>query len=266
MPKLLMISAMYENGGNLTQRHFDGHPELHVYPFEAQLGTDRSPETDRIPKKFRWPVLPDDLAPEVLPELFADTELRRRVEHPEQSKFKDVPFEFAMEIRDEHLASVPRPLTIQSLVQGHFEATFKAWTNLGNRENSPKAWVGFSPMLAIDAEAFFRDLGSDGVMLHVRRDPGAAYQDTLRRAQPPTREDYMARWTFMQEQADRAKEAFPDRFFIVEFEEIREQATRALAPVCQALGIAADEALEVPSFNGERLQTGPPWGVVDASR
>ena len=37
--KLIMISAMYENGGNTTHRFLDGHPELSVYPFESQLGT-----------------------------------------------------------------------------------------------------------------------------------------------------------------------------------------------------------------------------------
>ena len=37
--KFLMISAMYENGGNTTQRFLDGHPQLRVYPFESQLGT-----------------------------------------------------------------------------------------------------------------------------------------------------------------------------------------------------------------------------------
>ena len=36
---LVMISAMYENGGNTTHRYLDGHPELLVYPFESQLGT-----------------------------------------------------------------------------------------------------------------------------------------------------------------------------------------------------------------------------------
>ena len=37
--RLLMIGAMYENGGNTTHRLLDGHPQLHVYPFESQLGT-----------------------------------------------------------------------------------------------------------------------------------------------------------------------------------------------------------------------------------
>ena len=36
---LLMLGAMYENGGNTTHRFLDGHPELFVYPFESQLGT-----------------------------------------------------------------------------------------------------------------------------------------------------------------------------------------------------------------------------------
>ena len=37
--RLLMISAMYENGGNVTHRFLDGHPQMYVYPFESQLGT-----------------------------------------------------------------------------------------------------------------------------------------------------------------------------------------------------------------------------------
>ncbi len=37
--RLLMLGAMYENGGNMTHRFLDGHPELFVYPFESQVGT-----------------------------------------------------------------------------------------------------------------------------------------------------------------------------------------------------------------------------------
>ena len=36
--RLLMLSAMYENGGNTVHRFLDGHPEMYVYPFESQLG------------------------------------------------------------------------------------------------------------------------------------------------------------------------------------------------------------------------------------
>ena len=37
--KLLMVAAMYENGGNTTHRFLDGHPQMFVYPFESQVGT-----------------------------------------------------------------------------------------------------------------------------------------------------------------------------------------------------------------------------------
>ena len=37
--RLLMLGAMYENGGNTTHRFLDGHPGLLVYPFESQIGT-----------------------------------------------------------------------------------------------------------------------------------------------------------------------------------------------------------------------------------
>ena len=37
--RLLMIGAMYENGGNTTHRFLDAHPQMLVYPFESQVGT-----------------------------------------------------------------------------------------------------------------------------------------------------------------------------------------------------------------------------------
>jgi hypothetical protein len=58
--EFLMISAMYENGGNTTQRLLDGHPELFSYPFESQLGSKYVNDqfTSLYPNKYRWPVFP----------------------------------------------------------------------------------------------------------------------------------------------------------------------------------------------------------------
>lgn len=57
-----MVSAMYENGGNVTHRILDGHPELYVYPFESQIGTKfvNDALSSMFPAKYRWPVF--DLA------------------------------------------------------------------------------------------------------------------------------------------------------------------------------------------------------------
>ena len=58
--RLLMLTAMYENGGNTTHRFLDGHPQLHVYPFESQLGTVhvRDGLASMFPLKYRWPRVP----------------------------------------------------------------------------------------------------------------------------------------------------------------------------------------------------------------
>ena len=64
--RLLMISAMYENGGNVTHRFLDGHPDMFVYPFESQLGTTlvNDPLTSMFPVKYRWPVFSLSATPE----------------------------------------------------------------------------------------------------------------------------------------------------------------------------------------------------------
>ncbi len=56
--RLLMLGAMYENGGNTTHRFLDGHPQLFVYPFESQLGTRLVIDelSSLFPVKYRWPV------------------------------------------------------------------------------------------------------------------------------------------------------------------------------------------------------------------
>ena len=56
--RLIMISAMYGNGGNTTQRLLDGHPELFAYPFESQIGTKyvKDQYSSMFPSKYRWPV------------------------------------------------------------------------------------------------------------------------------------------------------------------------------------------------------------------
>ena len=58
--RLLMLSAMYENGGNATHRLLDGHPQLFVYPFESQLGTHLVKDhlSSTFPLKYRWPEFP----------------------------------------------------------------------------------------------------------------------------------------------------------------------------------------------------------------
>ena len=87
-----MISAMNENGGNTTQRHLDGHPQLFVYPFESQVGTKKTADylSSLVAHKYRWPQFAMGETSEEAYEDFWDEEVKIRVKTPHMSKFKDV--------------------------------------------------------------------------------------------------------------------------------------------------------------------------------
>src|SRR6202022_1272749 len=81
---LLMLGAMYENGGNTTHRLLDGHPQLFVYPFESQLGTRLVHDhlSSLFPAKYRWPAFALDASPAEDYRAMADEETRIRARTP----------------------------------------------------------------------------------------------------------------------------------------------------------------------------------------
>ena len=93
--ELLMISAMYENGGNTTHRYLDGHPEMFVYPFESQLGTHLVHDhlASMFPVKYRWPVFDTEATPAQIYRAIIDEECKVRTRTPRVSKFRDMPME-----------------------------------------------------------------------------------------------------------------------------------------------------------------------------
>ena len=95
--EFLMISAMYENGGNTTQRLLDGHPELFSYPFESQLGSKYVNDqfTSLFPVKYRWPVFPLHDSPARDYETIIDEECKVRIKTPASSKFRDYPMQLS---------------------------------------------------------------------------------------------------------------------------------------------------------------------------
>src|SRR5208337_4508818 len=93
--RLLMLGAMYENGGNTTHRFLDGHPQLFTYPFESQLGTKLVVDhlSSLFPVKYRWPVFALDATPEQDYRAIIDEEGKVRARTPKVSKFRDAGFD-----------------------------------------------------------------------------------------------------------------------------------------------------------------------------
>ena len=261
---LLMISAMYENGGNATHRFLDGHPELFVYPFESQIGTRLVSDglSAMFPAKYRWPVFALDASPAADYHAIIDEEAKVRARTPHVSKFRHVPFEFSDDDRREHylrhIAESGR--SAGNNVGGFFQATFDAWKNR-RRSGREKIYVGYSPIIVVDAALILSQMPNAHV-LHVVRNPWSGYADTKKRPVPLALADYMLRWCLNQHAALLSRQLFPGRMHIARIEDVMAGPRSALSGLCDTLRIESDPSLDTPSWNGEPLEDIYPWGTI----
>ena len=261
---LVMISAMYENGGNTTHRILDGHPELFVYPFESQLGSrlvnDRW--SSMYPVKYRWPVfsLGDDAA--ACYEAIIDEETKVRTRTPHVSKFRDHAFDLSDAARKQRFVELMagHEHTRANLMAAFFTSTFDVWRDL-TRSGREHAWLGYSPIFGIDAETFLAEMPA-GHLLHVVRNPWSAYAETKHRAVPLSLAHYIDGWVAVQNVVLAAKARFDERITIVRFEDICEDPREALTPFCRRIGIDPGAIDTSPSWNGKRLEQVYPWGTI----
>lgn len=261
----VMISAMYENGGNTTQRLLDGHPELLVYPFESQPGTRYVLDhlTSMFPQKYRWPEFALSATPAQDYHAIIDEEGKVRARTPHVSKFRDHPMDFNDDDRRDIFLRLVKdvPRSRAANVAAFFTASFEAWRDL-QRSGRERVQVGYSPIIGVDAEKICGDLPL-GHVLHVVRNPWSAVADTLKRPVPLSLQHYVTGWVVTQYAVLVAREAYPDRVHIVRYEDIVEDPTRALAGFCQAVGIdGSSPTLREPSWNGRRLEQVYPWGTI----
>jgi len=262
--RLLMLSAMYENGGNTTHRFLDGHPQLFVYPFESQLGTPlvRDHLSSTFPLKYRWPVFALDANPAEDYRSFIDEESRVRARTTDVSKFRHRPFEFSDDERgrccERYVGESGR--SRGNNVAAFFRATFDAWKDY-RRTGREEVYVGYSPIVVVDTEKILTDLPTAHV-LHVVRNPWSAYADTKKRPVPQSLASYMLGWTVNQYHALLYRDRFADRVHVVRAEDVMADPRRTLGAVCTRLGLEPAESLLTPSWNGVALEEIYPWGTI----
>lgn len=262
--RLLMIGAMYENGGNTTHRFLDGHPEMFVYPFESQVGTRwvNDALTSMFPVKYRWPEFRLDATPADDFRAIIDEECKVRARTPHVSKFRHVPFDFSDDARGQAYETYVRASgrSRAANVAAFFRATFDAWKD-HVRTGRERVHVGYSPIITVDAARILTDL-PQGHVLHVVRNPWSAYADTKKRPVPLSLEHYMLGWTLNQYHALLYRERFPDRLHIVRAEDVMGNPRGALGAVCDRLGLESPSSLAIPSWNGTALEEVYPWGTI----
>jgi hypothetical protein len=262
--RLLMLGAMYENGGNTTHRFLDGHPQLHVYPFESQVGTRNVNDglSSMFPVKYRWPEFLLDATPAQDYHAIIDEEGKIRSRTPHVSKFRHEPFDMNDdERRDLYVDIVSRTgRSRANNMAAFFQATHQAWKD-NVRSGEEQVHVGYSPIIVVDAAKILDDLPQSH-FLHVVRNPWSAYADTKKRPVPLSLAEYLLRWTLNQHFALLNKERYPDRMHIVRAEDVMTDSVGTLTGVLEELGLRGDDALAKPTWNGRELEQVYPWGTI----
>lgn len=262
--RLLMLSAMYENGGNTTHRFLDGHPQMFVYPFESQLGTRLVNDylASMFPVKYRWPVFALSETASEDYKAIIDEECKVRARTPGVSKFRHVPFDFS---DNERCELYQRYVNEQGRsragnVAAFFRATFEAWRDY-KRTGEQATYVGYCPVLVVDAEKIFDDFPQAHV-LHVVRNPWSAYADTKKRPVPLSLQQYMTAWTLNQYFALLFKAQFSKNFHIVRLEDVMADPVKTLGAICDKLELERARSLATPTWNAEPLNEVYPWGTI----
>ena len=262
--RLLMLSAMYENGGNTTHRFLDGHPQLYVYPFESQIGTRLVNDSlsSTFPVKYRWPVFPLDSSAKQDYELIIDEECKIRSRTPDVSKFRHMPFDFSDADRKKYFEQYINQTGRSSghNVAAFFRSTFDAWKDYEKTEEQC-VYVGYSPVFVIDADKMLEELPQSHV-LHVVRNPWSAYADTKKRPVPLSMRHYMLGWTLNQYYALYFAQKYPDRMHIVRTEDVMSDPYHTLGSICSKLGLEPAEVLKKTTWNGRELDEVYPWGTL----
>jgi hypothetical protein len=259
-----MISAMYENGGNTTQRFLDGHPELFSYPFESQPGSKYVLDhfTSMFPVKYRWPVFPLSQSTAQDYETIIDEECKVRLKTPQSSKFRDYPMQMDDKERKELFvaAVASKPRTRANLMEAFFRASASAWKDY---RRSGREWVhvGYSPIIVVDADKIVGDYTNSHV-LHVIRNPWSAYADTKKRAVPLSLAHYLTAWCLNQQSALMFRAMHPDRVHLLRFEDIVVDPVMVLSDFLAKIGVGKADTLAKPTWNGQAMTQVYPWGTV----
>lgn len=262
--RFLMLGAMYENGGNVTHRFLDNHPELFVYPFESQVGTSLVQDklSSMFPLKYRWPEFRLDATSYQDYKAIIDEEGKIRARTPFVSKFR----ESVMDFNDDERCEIYQAIIAKTgrsranNVAAFFEATFEAWKDY-KRSGREKVYVGYSPIIVVDAEKILTDM-PNAHFLHVVRNPWSAYADTKKRPVPLSLKDYMLGWNTNQYFALTLKQKFPGRLHVVRTEDTLADPKKTLGAVCEAMGLEATETLTRMTWNGNELKEAYPWGTL----
>lgn len=264
--RLAMVSAGFEHGGNVTHRHFDGHPDLLVYPFESQLGNrnfnDFLASVERV--QYRYPEFPEGLTAIELYEQIIDEELKTFLRKRDGSKFRNA--DCVMD-EQKRIAEFVRlvgepPIFRRRVIEAFFRSTFAAWENYYTKPRPDMVHVGYSPAIGIDADRMVRDF-PDIRILHIVRNPFSAYRDTKRRPFPQPLTKYLITWNIYHSTVEMFAKMYPENVRVFRYEDLVEDKRKFMTEAAAFMGVPFADTMLYPSWNGIEIKDLiAPWGTV----
>ena len=178
------------------------------------------------------------------------------------SKFRHMPFDFSDDDRRDLFVKYASEAgrSRGNNVATFFRATFDAWKDY-RHTNEEKFYVGYSPIIAVDADKILKDIPRAHV-LHVVRNPWSAYADTKKRPVPLSLERYITAWVTTQHHALVFQKLWPNNIHIVRYEDVIADPKACLGNVCVEIGIGSSESLKTPTWNAKELEEVYPWGTI----
>jgi len=263
---LVMVSAGFEHGGNVTHRHLDGHSRLLVYPFESQLGnrdfTDFLASVERV--QYRYPEFPEGSTSSELYEQIIDEEMKTYLRKRNGSKFKDADLVLNETDRFNEFRRLlgNGPHRRRDVIEAFFRSTFKAWKNHHVPLTVQNTYVGYSPAIGIDTARIVRDFPNVKI-IHIIRNPFSAYRDTKRRPFPQPLSKYLITWNIYHSTVEMYAQMYPDNVRIFRYEDLVGDKRGFMLNVAEFIGINFEECMLYPSWNGVEIKDNiAPWGTV----
>ncbi|MDD1518436.1 MULTISPECIES: sulfotransferase [Bradyrhizobium] len=264
--RLAMVSAGFEHGGNVTHRHFDGHPDLLVYPFESQLGNrnfnDFLASVERV--QYRYPEFPEGLTAIELYEQMIDEELKTFLRKRNGSKFRDADCVLDEKNRVAEFVRLcgEAPIPRRKVIEAFFRSTFTAWENYYTKPREGMVHVGYSPAIGIDADRMVRDFPNIRI-LHIVRNPFSAYRDTKRRPFPQPLTKYLITWNIYHSTVEMFAKMYPRNVRIFRYEDLVEDKRKFMTEAAGFIGVPFADSMLYPSWNGVEIKDSiAPWGTV----
>lgn len=264
---LVMVSAGFEHGGNVTHRHLDGHSKLLVYPFESQLGSrnfnDFLASVERV--QYRYPEFPEGMEAGELYEQMIDEEMKTFLRKKNGSKFKDADCQLDEKDRVAEFKRIlgdKPPHSRAKVIEAFFRSTFTAWKNYYVKPAEGMHYVGYSPAIGIDADRLVRDFPNVRIM-HIVRNPFSAYRDTKRRPFPQPLSKYLITWNIYHSTVEMFAKLYPKNVRIFRYEDLVENKEKFMREVADFIGVEFEPSMLYPSWNGVEIKESiAPWGTV----